>query len=348
MRRYIEKFRSQLTGSSRLIAGVLCSVLLLGMLVGVTGTHGLVTITDQGGSSYTMLTANDKPYQLMHKMAAMVGVNDKLVYTTRNERANLLIQRAFPAFVRADGEVHSAEFVDGTVSDLLSRCDIQLEGEDFVEPALNTPLQRDMEVAVRRVTYQEEKKREQVSDSLVSDYQARVLAENPASQFRKSNGGVYDVVYRHKLIDGVVEQSFIASLAPIITPRPAGSTSFTPGIPCSTIQGFDGVQLGENGLPTNYRRVMRGAVCTAYSASRGRGASGLGLYCGTVAVNPRVIPYGTRLYITASDNSFVYGYAIATDTGGAMMDGRVDIDLFFGTNGEAMRFGKRALDVYIL
>ncbi len=114
------------------------------------------------------------------------------------------------------------------------------------------------------------------------------------------------------------------------------------------IAEFDDVEMGVDGLPVNATRVMEGTVCTAYSSSGGRGASGLGLYCGTVAVNPNVIPYGTRMYITSPDQSFVYGFAIATDTGTAMMQGHVGLDLYFETNAEARRFGKRALDVYIL
>lgn len=137
-------------------------------------------------------------------------------------------------------------------------------------------------------------------------------------------------------------------MVPVVAPRPADSNVITKGVPCSRIEGYDDVEMGPDGLPVNYTRLMESAVCTAYSSSGGRGASGLGLYCGTVAVNPNIIPYGTRMYITSADGNFIYGFAIATDTGGAMMEGRVDIDLYFETNAECLQFGKRALNVYIL
>ena len=41
-----------------------------------------------------------------------------------------------------------------------------------------------------------------------------------------------------------------------------------------------------------------------------------------MAVDPDVIPYGTKLYITSTDGKFVYGYAVATDTGIAVQKGR--------------------------
>ena len=61
---------------------------------------------------------------------------------------------------------------------------------------------------------------------------------------------------------------------------------------------------------------------------------------GVVAVDPRVIPLRTRLYI---EN---YGYAIAGDVGSAIKGNR--IDLGFTTVDECMRFGRRKVIVYVL
>ena len=67
---------------------------------------------------------------------------------------------------------------------------------------------------------------------------------------------------------------------------------------------------------------------------------------GCVAVDPRVIPLGTKLYIETPDGSFVYGHSIAADTGGAIKGNRVD--LFFPTHSQALQFGRRNVNVYIL
>jgi 3D (Asp-Asp-Asp) domain-containing protein len=61
---------------------------------------------------------------------------------------------------------------------------------------------------------------------------------------------------------------------------------------------------------------------------------------GTVAVDPRVIPLGTRLYVPG------YGEARAEDTGGAIQGYR--IDLFFPTREEALAWGRRTVEVEIL
>lgn len=349
MRRTIEQWRRKLTGLPRLAAASLASIMLLAGLFATISGQSIVTISDSQGNTHTLLTASETPTDMIRSVGLDVGLHDQVVYTPEgNASANLTIVRSFPVSVAADGQFHSAEFVDGTVADLLTATQVELNGEDFVEPSLDTPLTEGMEAVVHRVTYEEEKLREEVPEDVVTPYVDALMAAEPETAFRKSPGGIYDVTYRHTLVDGEPVESEILSLLPVIQPRDPGSTAFEPGVPCSTIEGFDDVELGADGLPTHYTRLMESAVATAYSSSGGRGSSGLGLYCGTVAVNPNVIPYGTRMYITSADQSFVYGFAIATDTGGAMMEGRVDVDLYFATNAECLRFGKRALNIYIL
>lgn len=81
---------------------------------------------------------------------------------------------------------------------------------------------------------------------------------------------------------------------------------------------------------------------SAYSAYETSGYTARGSYLrkGLVAVDPSVIPLGTRLYIPG------YGHAIADDTGGAIRGNR--IDLAFDSYEEAIQFGRRDVTVYIV
>jgi len=85
-------------------------------------------------------------------------------------------------------------------------------------------------------------------------------------------------------------------------------------------------------------------IATAYTAScagcSGYTATGYRAGRGIVAVDPRVIPLGTKLFIPG------YGFAIAGDTGGAIIGNR--IDLGFNSYGDAIQFGRRAIKVYTL
>ena len=83
---------------------------------------------------------------------------------------------------------------------------------------------------------------------------------------------------------------------------------------------------------------------SAYLPTDGGGAgitaSGMVARYGVVAVDPDVIPLGTRLYIPG------YGEAIAADTGGAIIGHK--IDLCMESYSEAMQFGRRDVTVYVL
>lgn len=88
---------------------------------------------------------------------------------------------------------------------------------------------------------------------------------------------------------------------------------------------------------------------TAYTAAAGKKtASGRVAQYGVVAVDPKVIPLGTRLYIESTDDgkSWQYGYCVAGDTGGAIKGNKVD--LFFNSRRECLQFGRKNAIVYIL
>jgi 3D (Asp-Asp-Asp) domain-containing protein len=108
-----------------------------------------------------------------------------------------------------------------------------------------------------------------------------------------------------------------------------------------------GRELASRGGYASGRRVLV-MVATGYSPSpadnggnrSGRTAIGLRIGRGVVAVDPRFIPLGTRLYIEG------YGYAVAADTGGAIKGNR--IDLGHDSRGGANRFGRRRVIVHVL
>lgn len=103
----------------------------------------------------------------------------------------------------------------------------------------------------------------------------------------------------------------------------------------------------------SYKRAIT-VSATAYSShpsengGYSKTAYGLIPQYGVVAVDPKVIPLGTKLYIESSDGgaSWVYGYCIAGDTGGAIKGNKVD--LCFNTKSECRKFGRKTATVYII
>ena len=102
-----------------------------------------------------------------------------------------------------------------------------------------------------------------------------------------------------------------------------------------------------NGATYSYSKVLT-VSATAYSCEgyTGYTYSGTVARVGAIAVDPTVIPLGTKMYVVSNDGQYVYGYCVAEDIGGGIKGNR--IDLYFDTFDECWNFGVRDCTVYIL
>ena len=109
----------------------------------------------------------------------------------------------------------------------------------------------------------------------------------------------------------------------------------------SNVPDFSNIDAYDDG--SQYSSVMA-MEATAYLPTDGSGsgitAMGIPATYGVAAVDPSVIPLGSRLYVPG------YGEAIAADTGGAIYGYK--IDLCMESYEEAMNFGRRTITVYVL
>lgn len=124
------------------------------------------------------------------------------------------------------------------------------------------------------------------------------------------------------------------------------SASYSNASSVSSASG--GVLTTSSGETYSYTKVLS-CSATAYTTegfTEKHNASGNIARVGTVAVDPKVIPLGTALYIVTDDGEYIYGYCIAEDTGGAVK-GNI-VDLFFNTLNECYAFGRRNCTVYVL
>lgn len=117
-------------------------------------------------------------------------------------------------------------------------------------------------------------------------------------------------------------------------------------VPMSEMTVPDYIEFDENGLPTNYAYCMEGKS-TAYYGGYVT-ATGTKPQQGTVAVDPRIIPYGTEMWIVSLDGNYVYGYCRAEDTGGFIYfrNGAL-ADLYMYSYADACNWGWRGVRIYI-
>lgn len=111
----------------------------------------------------------------------------------------------------------------------------------------------------------------------------------------------------------------------------------------------DGVIVTADGEVYTYTRTMK-AKATAYTHTDAgcdmTTATGTTVHWGTVAVDPRIIPYGTKMFIVSNDGKYVYGLSAAEDCGGSIKGNR--IDLYMPTTKECFAFGVRNCTIYFL
>jgi 3D (Asp-Asp-Asp) domain-containing protein len=256
-----------------------------------------------------------------------------------------------PVKIYADDEVLLVE-AGGTVENALETAGITIDSDDIVNIPLDSPLEEDAEIIINRVikqrlTYTQKLayQTEYVEDETLPIGETVVVEEGETGSTVRA--------YTHTYIDGELRDTdFIETVfsdAP--TNRVVKVGTLDRNLPEEMISELpipDYLALDENGAPLEYKSVLTGKG-VAYSAYKGaKGASGGYCVPGTVAVNPEIIPYGTEMYIVSTDGKYVYGYAVANDTGTGLMEGKCLVDLYMDSYNQTCRWGAHEVYVYIL
>jgi len=255
--------------------------------------------------------------------------------------------RSFRVYVAVDGRTIPVMATWGfSVQNVLDRAGVVLGEEDTLSHFTHRPVRPDETIRVERRVRDTVTRREAVP------YQTVQVPSSlwPAGrQYVVGNGrdGVREITYSRLLVNGVVVEREQIGEAMIYHPVNRRLLVGTPG---ARISPFDFEwERCEDGRPINYVTRLTEQRATAYCNSVGYITStGQRAAVGLVAVDPRVIPYGTLMYIATPCRTFVYGYAIAADTGGDLRRGRIDVDLFLESRFETYHHGRRTVDIYIL
>lgn len=253
----------------------------------------------------------------------------------------IVVKRAVNVTLTDNGETKDYMTSTDTVADFLKAKGKAARSYDLVTPALDTPVTEGMQIDVIRgervvktnvvdIPYETEKREnENLAKDLVSVTRYGVTGSRTVTT---------EYIYR----EGVLVSETV--IGDIVTKEPV-TEILDIGTKPNTLVTPDGKTY-------TYSKVIT-CTATAYDASyESNGpwgpitATGKALASGMVAVDPRVIPLGTKLYIEAPDGSWVYGYSVAEDTGGAIKGNKVD--LFFPSSYRVRQFGRRTANVYIL
>ena len=300
-----------------------------------------------------ILTGTGDEAVLLDKAAEAPDFSSQMVYVGSGANGyELTLKAGRPVRIQYGNTILGTTAQGETVSELLARFDIipgPLDGVlvDIGESRITLTVGSDLtyyEAKTRTEGY--ETQRIATPDLLQGQEEVVQAGKNGIST------DIYEVVWSngHEISRQWVEQTESTAVTEIIR-YGTSVTSVDPSDKLVNVSRSDdgsGVLTFASGATMKFSQA-RTMKCTAYTAGYDgvgtRTATGTTVHRGTVAVDQRYIPLGTRMFIVTEKGSYVYGMAKAEDTG---MRGDNKLDLYMDTYAECINFGRRDCKVYIL
>ena len=332
---------------SHRVVAVSALVAAVALMMGyVTMNLRTVTISD-GNESHSIVSLSTDSGVILKAAGLTLDEGDVVTAEWEFSKGEINVMRAVNVTVSVDGVTRTITLTEGTVADALKKAGVSLGEDDVINVEADAEVTEDLKIVVDRVTFEERTETEAVPYESTT-YETDDYYEGETVVETEGVDGELTKVYRDRYVNGELVES---TLEDEYVSVEAVDEVIAVG---TYVEPAPAPVLGNAGSTEDftYSAVYYGNA-TAYTNDQGLAgewtASGLPAQFGVVAVDPDVIPYGTRLYITTEDGSYVYGYCVAGDTGSFIYDGTGTIvDLFFDTVGECYEFGRRSVIVYVL
>lgn len=317
------------------------SILIASGLIAVIYSN-IKTITVVIDGKQTKLTTfKDTLEKALAEDGITVGPKDKIEpalnsKVVKNETVN--IKRAVNIKVAVDKEDRNILSSEDNVESMLKAENISLGQQDKLSISKDTKLTEGMNLEVVRVETKELSETEAVafstvvknSNDLPNTYK-KVVQDGSEGEKKTT----FSVTYENgkEVLRKVVNE--------IISKKPTDKVIVLGTLPV--------LPVSRGGDPVPYTKVVKmrataysptGGATSAYTASGRKAVRGSGEAYSTIAVDPGVIPYGTKVFVQG------YGFAVAADTGSAIVGNTIDV--FFNTKQEALNWAVKYVNVYIL
>lgn len=332
------------------LSAVLLPMLLAAVWLSQTAFAKTYVITD-GDRVVTYTTFSTDPTEILDQ--AGLALEEYDTYTI-DSTTGITICRAKTVRICYHGEWMEASTFGETVEELLTRLNLDVESNDQLSHAMDTATYDGMELRVDKIICQQETYTTTVAhettycaDASIPEGSQEVLIEGKDGELRCTA----DVTYRNGVEisrEVLSEDVTIAPVTEVIAQGTgaAADTAVDPNAMPIIGDGYIQLPTGEVLTYTDTATVRATAYTHTDEGCDLITATGSTVHMGTVAVDPRYIPYGTRMFIVSNDGSYVYGISEAEDCGGAIKGDRVD--LYFPTYAECMAFGWRTCTIYFL
>lgn len=276
----------------------------------------------------------EKGVELTHEDKVQPSLESKV-----SEKETIKLKTAIPVAIKANGIEVQVQTAEDTVKDMLDaeKDTLKEQGIEFdkevdeVSPSLDSKIDSSISVQLVKVETKDLVEKEPINFDTIVEKDENL---DSSVQKVKSEGvnGEKEITYQIIYKNGVEVSRNVKSTKTILEPQNK-----------IMVKGTGQVYASRGGESITYKKKLN-CIATAYSnhstTATGRmpvrNKGGLS----TIAVDPSVIPLGSKVYVDG------YGYAIAADTGGAIKGNRIDI--YLNSSSECNAWGVRSADLLVI
>lgn len=327
-----------------------------------------VSVVD-GNEKINLYTLTDDAETILNNSDVKLNAEDGYDVSNNGGDITIIIKRRYPVNLTVGDITTHHETALSTVGEFLKLQGITPDEYDEVKPALDTPINKPTDIVFTDVEYITESKTVPIAFT-TKKVETEQLEYGKRKVATKGENGEKEVVTFTKFVNGKVTETTVneavvkqpvQKVVNVGVAKEASAPSVNSVKAGRSVKGgktADGskwmsdltpkteIKLDKNGIPVNYKKVLTGnasAYCTGTTCS-----TGVSVKQGYIAVDPNIIPYGTEMYIRTTDGEWLYGYAVAADTGGFVTWGNTIADLYMYSYDDCLNFGRREIEIYIL
>lgn len=339
------KKNTEITGRRLLPALTLCCVTSFIALATILNFETVVVMHNE--NTVTLRTMSFVSQEDVLKMSGVPLEGTEIAeISQKGSIKTIVIEDTFTVNIIVDDTVLEVETLSDSVSNILEESQITLGANDIINHETSEVLSEKTQIEIIRVTKEQLVTKTTIpyktvkrSSSAIEFGDTKVLTEGEEGIIATTSE---QVLHNGVLVsDNVIKEEVILDATNEIIEY--GSFNVSRGV-----TNRDGLITTNSGAKLAYSKVID-VSASAYSTegwSSKNTASGTVARVGAIAVDPRIIPLGSKLYITSSNGDWIYGEAVAEDIGGAIKGNK--IDLFFNTQQECISFGRQSAKVYVL
>lgn len=332
---------------------IICIAVVISVSAGFFVFNGLkrhVVINDNG-NKFAIETMKTTVKEVLEQTGIRVAQDDYIsmpfdAKLGRIQKSVIEIKRAVPVSIKVDGKELDVKTYKDTVDEVLSDNAISVDENDkFAGSRLGDKIVPNMNITIVRVDEKTVTETSPIPFKTITKENNRmdIGTKNTVRQGKEGvREKVYNVVYENgKQVAKQLVKDFVAS-NPLDTIVEVGTVLNYKTSRGDTLRYSKAIDMKATSYTASFKDTGKNPGDPGFGIT----ATGAKVRRGIIAVDPRVIPLGTRVYVELPGRAADYGYAVAADVGGAIKGNKIDV--YLESSDAVSSWGVKKVKVYIL